>query len=173
MRISPVSPMSVSSASTSPFAPVTAPPAGLAAPVGPTGKDEARQVFRDYNKALMRMPGVVSVGWQINEPDAIHMTVQTDELRFLLQQAIAPSINGVPVIFRSPGTVEPPADSWVRIPTNVARAISGLPGINEWYRFNGYTFIVDTKARIDFLRPMLPTEIDGEPVRLVLESQMP
>ena len=135
---------------------------------------DMRATFREYTSALFAPPGVVSVGWGINRPDTISLSVQNAELALLADRVLADSIDGVKLLITSrTDTGEVPADSWVRNRSNVARAMAALPGVVDWLRFGGITLLADSRERVAWLRKVVSADIDGTPVRIMLREDLP
>lgn len=131
-------------------------------------------VFHRYSSALMSLPGVTSIGWSKRAPDEVRLNVQTSELALLVDRVLADAVDGAGMtINRNDGGVDVPADSWVRNPTNVLRAMAALPGVVEFRRIFGYTLIADTHERAAWLRELVSSDIDGTPVRVLTEADLP
>lgn len=128
-----------------------------------------------YATAFMSLPGVVSVSSTPGQGQAqVLLSVQTSELALLVRQVLADSVDGVRLLVQPrDGGVDVPADSWVRNPTNVLRAMSGMPGVLGWTRLGGVALLTDTAARADWLRPILRDRVGQQALRIMPEAELP
>jgi hypothetical protein len=141
----------------------------LAAPI-----HSANATFDRYADALMSLPGVVSVGWTKAHGDEITLSVQDAELAYLADSVLADTIEGSRIVIESrDGSTDVPADSWVRLSSNVVRAMNALPGVVGWKRFGGYTLLADTHERAEWLKPLLTPTLAGEAVRVMTADELP
>lgn len=130
--------------------------------------------YRRYGNAMMALPGVTSVGWWKSMPDAIRVNVQTSELALLADRALADVVDGARIVISAnDGGGEVPGDSWVRNPTNVLRAMSGLPGVVGWKYLYGYTLLAEDHERASWLRQVVSSHVDGTPVRVLTRADLP
>lgn len=104
-----------------------APPAGEPIPPVP-----ARAVYDRYLRDLFSLPGTQSVGWSRAAPDELRLQFATDGFRRLADNVLRDAIAGVRLVLsvdpNAPAPI-PGGDSWADNPTEMARAVTAMPGI--------------------------------------------
>lgn len=92
----------------------------------------ARAVYDTYFRDLFSLPGAQRIGWSRATPDEVHVQFANDGFRRLADNVLRDVIEGVRLVL----TVHPDAaapvpggDAWADNPSNMARAVSAMPGI--------------------------------------------
>lgn len=102
------------------------------APAATESTSAGQQVYRQHARDLFALPGVRSVGWSKQSPDEVRLSFATEGFRRLADNVLRDAVDGVRLVLSveagSPAPV-PGGDSWADSPSEMARAIAGLPGV--------------------------------------------
>ncbi len=92
----------------------------------------ARAVYNTYVRDLFSLPGAQRIGWSRTTPDEIHLQFANDGFRRLADNVLRDVIEGVRLVLSvdpdAPAPV-PGGDAWADNPSEMARAVTAMPGI--------------------------------------------
>lgn len=121
-----------------------------------------RVAYDRYSRDLWSLPGLASAGWSRATPDAVNLRFVNDGFRRLADNVLRDVVDGVRLLLTvqegAPAPV-PGGDTWADNPTEMARVVSGMPGIFDTrserehgaYTYTFSTYDPDTSVRLKAL----------------------
>ncbi len=112
----------------------------------------------EHSKDVFSLMGVTSITWGLKDPTEVRISVHDPVLRVLADNVLRDTVDGARLVFQDSTAAERAAlpasskmlsESWADYPTNMVRAVAGMPGVTQWRWLAGATAIFTTATPDD------------------------